>query len=142
MKEQTRRELKYLTLIIIFGACLFCSALLLGGSNETTCDTNCAENDYTKTFGINNGLYGIIIFSILFLIAFYLFYKENICPENKKSYKKLKLFINAGIIIGSIIAIYFLYLQQFILKKYCPYCLVIDIGILICLGIITFVRDK
>ena len=138
MKEQTRRELKYLALMIIFVVCLICSTLLLVSSNETTCDTICSDNDYTETFGINHGWYGIVIFTILYFLSFYLF----IYPEDKKSYRIIKRFIHCGIIIGSIIAIYFLYLQQFVLKEYCPYCLVIDIGLLVCLGMIIFMRDK
>ena len=138
MKEQTKRELKYLALVIIFGACLYCSVLLLTSSSETTCDTSCANNNYTETFGVANGWYGIIIFTILYFLSLYLF----IYPKDKKSYRIIKRFIHSGIIIGSIIAIYFLYLQQFVLKEYCPSCLVIDIGLLICLGIIIFVRGE
>ena len=138
MKEQIRRELKYLALIIIFVACLLCSVNLLTDTSETTCDTSCSDNDYTETFGINHGWYGIIIFSILYFLSFYLF----IYPEDKKSYKIIKRILHSGIIIGSIIAIYFLYLQQFVLKEYCPYCLIIDVGLLLCLGMIIFVRDK
>ena len=43
MKEQTRRELKYLALMIIFGTCLICSTLLLTDTSKTTCDTNCSD---------------------------------------------------------------------------------------------------
>ena len=137
MKEQTRRKIKYITLMIIFLVCITCSALLVIDS-EKVCETNCSDNDYTETYGINHGWYGIVILSLFLFISLYLF----IYPKDKKSYERLKSFMNAGIIIGSIITIYFLYLQQFVLKEYCIYCLIIDIGLLVSLGIIIFVRDK
>ena len=137
-KEKTKRTIKYWALVLIFTVCLFCSIALTSNASETICDTGCSDNNYTETLGIANGQYGIIIFTILILISSYLF----IYPEDKKSYKRIKLLLHSGIIIGSIIAIYFLYLQQFVLKEYCSFCLVIDIGLLVCLGIIIFVRDK
>ena len=135
-KEQTKREIKYLILIILFTTFIVCSIYLLPDS--TSCEIDCSDNDYKETFGINNGWYGIIIFSILWSLSYYLF----LCPEDCKSYKRLKSIVYSGIILGSIIAIYFLYLQQFVLKEYCIYCLIIDIGLLVCLGIIIFIKDK
>jgi len=90
MKEQTRRATKYLALAIIFGVCLLCSAFILIDSYETTCNAGCSDNNYTETFGIANEWYGAVIFSLLYLIALYLF----IYPEDKKSYKITKLFIH------------------------------------------------
>ena len=137
MKEQTRRDIKYLTLAIIFATCLICSTLLID-SSKTTCELNCLSNDYTETFGINHGWCGFIIFSLLYLLSLYLF----IYPEDTKSYKRIKSILEGGISFGAGIAIYFLYLQQFVLKEYCIYCLVVDVGILVCFGIIMLVRDK
>ena len=138
MKEQTRRELKYITLMIIFMVCITCSALLVIDS-EKVCKTNCTDNEYKTTLGINNGWYGAVIFTTLFMLAFRLFAYPK---DNTKVKRRIKRILHYGIIIGSIIAIYFLYLQQFVLKEYCIYCLIIDIGLLLCLGIVIFARDK
>ena len=138
MKEQTRRKIKYITLMIIFMVCIACSALLVIDS-EKICKTDCTDNEYKETFGINNGWYGAIIFTTLFMLAFRLFAYPK---DNIKVKRRVKRILHLGIIIGSIIAIYFLYLQQFVLKEYCIYCLIIDIGLLVSLGIIILVRDK
>ena len=106
-----------------------CSALLIIDS-EKVCKTDCTDNEYKETLGINNGWYGAIIFTILFMLALRL----SIYPkDNTKVKRRIKRILHTGIILGSIIAVYFLYLQQFVLKEYCIYCLIIDIGLLICL---------
>lgn len=87
---------------------------------------------YEKTFGIKNAHLGLIAFPILSLLAFF---------ELRKSRKYQKKLLHLGIIVGSIFAIYFLYIQFFVLKALCKYCLVVDIGVLISLGLI-FVEEK
>lgn len=136
MKEQTKRDIKYLSLIILFTTFIVCSIYLLPDS--TSCEINCDDNDYKETFGINHGWYGIIIFTILWLLSSYLF----LCPQDCKSYKRLKLILTGAISFGAGIAVYFLYLQQFVLKEYCIYCLIIDIGLLVCFGIIILMEDR
>ncbi len=138
MKEQIRREIKYLALAIIFAIGIICSLYLLPDSSDPFCEIDCSDNDYKETFGINNGWYGIVIFTILLFLSTYLF----LCPEDCKSYRRIKLILTGATSFGAGLAVYFLYLQQFVLKEYCIYCLIIDIGILVSLGIIIFARDK
>jgi hypothetical protein len=47
-----------------------------------------------------------------------------------------------GVILSSLIAIYFLYLQIFVIHALCKYCMVVDVGSLIGLFIAVFWRTK
>jgi len=55
-----------------------------------------------------------------------------------KPEKYKKIIIHSGIFIGTIIAVYFLYIQQFVLQEYCKYCIVIDFSLLIAFIIAIF----
>ena len=88
---------------------------------------------YETTFGIKTAHIGLIAFPILALIAIF---------ELKKKRKYQRKLLNLGIVVGSAFALYFLYLQFFILKAICKYCLVADIATLISLGIILFWEEK
>jgi uncharacterized membrane protein len=98
-------------------------------------DNGCSivnTSKYEKTFGIKNAHIGLIAFPILAILTIFELRKKNI-------YRKR--LIQLGIIIGSAFAIYFLYLQFFVLNALCKYCLVIDVGVLISLGLI-FIEEK
>ncbi len=138
MKERTRRDIKYLSLLILFATFIICSLYLLPDSSDPFCEIDCSDNDYKETFGINHGWYGIIIFTILWFLSAYLF----LCPEDCKSYRRIKLILTGATSFGAGLAVYFLYLQQFVLKEYCIYCLIIDIGLLVCFGIIILMEDR
>ena len=90
------------------------------------------NSSYNYTFNIQNSNFGILIFFGLSLLI----YLHIIKPSNKK-----RRIIKISLILGSLVSLYFLYLQQFILKAYCAYCLVVDISILISLGIIFFWKE-
>ncbi|HKL23534.1 MAG TPA: vitamin K epoxide reductase family protein [Candidatus Nanoarchaeia archaeon] len=90
-------------------------------------------SQYEKTFGIHNAHLGLAAFTLLFLVNF---------SHIKKPTKKKKQFLTLGLAIGSIVAIYFLYLQFFVLNALCKYCMVTDIGTLLSLGIIMFWKEK
>ena len=116
--------MKYKILLIIFLISLLSSIILLstnhGNSNFCKPDGSCSSvqnSKYAYFFGISNSIYGIIIFAFLSLITF----MEIIKPTQIK-----RLLIDSGAIIGFFIALYFIYLQMFILKEFCKYCLVID----------------
>ncbi|GIU69686.1 MAG: hypothetical protein KatS3mg002_0922 [Candidatus Woesearchaeota archaeon] len=108
-----------------------CSAL----NSESQCES-VQKSRYSKTFGIDNPWYGIIGFSAILIFAILNFLKE------KKILKKL--IIAGGIISGSM-AIYFLYIQSFILKQYCIFCVIVDILsiVLLCISLyITYIECK
>lgn len=118
--------MKYKTILIIFIVALISSTLF---SLNTPCNAqNTCEKTKTSQYSlfskVNNGYLGMAIFLFMALITF-----SHI--KNPKKFKKT--IIHTGIIIGSVIALYFIYLQQFVLKSYCKYCIVIDIGVLISL---------
>ena len=118
--------MKYKILLIIFIASLMVSAILTFSNtgNSDFCGINEKENcnavqnsKYASLFGISNSVYGIFIFLILSILTFSQMQKPK---ENKQ------LLIDSAVILGFIIAIYFIYLQIFVIKALCKYCLVVD----------------
>jgi uncharacterized membrane protein len=99
--------------------------------NNGSC-TIVQTSKYESTFGIKNAHLGLIAFPILSILAIL---------ELRKSKKYQKRLLNFGIIVGSIFAIYFLVIQFAVLKAICKYCLVVDIGVLISLGLL-FIEEK
>ncbi len=120
--------MKYKLLLIIFIISLISSIILFsiskGDSGFCKPDGSCSSvqnSKYAYLFGISNSIYGIFIFAFLFLITF----MEIVKPTQIK-----RLLIDSGAIIGFLIALYFIFLQIFILKAFCKYCLVIDGGMI------------
>ncbi len=103
----------------------------IGGKGDS-CVT-IQTSDYEKTFGISNAHLGLAAFSVLFLINFW---------HIKKPTKKKKQFLTLGLTIGSIMAIYFLYLQFFVIKAICKYCMITDIGAILSLAIILIWKEN
>ena len=123
---------KYKIFAFLFLISLIGSLILSLAEIEEICNINegCSvvqHSIYSKTFGIKNSHYGIPIFSFMLLITLL---------HIKSPAKNKKQIINAGIIIGSIIAAYFIYVQQFILHAYCKYCMIVDISLLAALAIL------
>jgi len=123
------KNLKYKILLALFLISLASSLVLSLTPVSLICDFNVGcdvvhYSDYNFTFGIQNSHYGVIIFA---LVAFLIY--SNI----KKPDKNKKLMINSAVILGSLIAIYFLYVQHFILGAYCKYCLIVDFSMIIAL---------
>jgi uncharacterized membrane protein len=130
--------MKHPILLLIFIICFIASAILAFIPPEEACggtQTSCyvvSQSGYEETIGINNSYLGLIAFGLLSILTL-----SNI-KEPKKYKHKLIIF---GIIAGSIFAIYYLYLQIFIIKALCKYCIVIDSGILLSL-ILLFAWKK
>ncbi len=131
------KQIKYSILLIIFIASLI-SSIALSYDALTNTSTFCPLGEgcsritntiYGETFSIPNSHYGIIIFGFLAWLTFL---------ETRSSNKDRKNFIHLSVIIGSLISIYFLYLQMFLFQEYCQYCLVVDIGLILALIIILF----
>ena len=136
LKKSTKR--KYRLLAVIFGICFIASGILAFMTPEQACggvETSCyavQQSGYKETLGINNSYFGLIVFSILGVLS--LSYLDN--PRKIK--KKLIIY---GILAGSAIAIYFLYLQFFVINAICQYCFIVDVGTLITLGIIFLWKE-
>ena len=111
-------------LLIIFIISLISSIIILSTvyGNSSFCEPNGGCNSvqnskYGYLFGMSNSIYGIFIFLILSILTFSQMQKPK---ENKQ------LLIDSAVILGFIIAIYFIYLQIFVIKALCKYCLVVD----------------
>jgi len=130
---------KYVILLIIFIICLIASAILSFIPPEEACggsETGCYivnQSEYAQTIGINNCYFGLIAFSVLIILTIYHILKP-------KKYKKQLILI--GLIIGSIFALYFIYLQFIVIQACCQYCMVVDIGTLLGLAIFLFWKEK
>lgn len=101
------------------------------GANNGCSIVNTSE--YETTFGIKNAHLGLIAFPILAIFTIL---------ELRKSKKYQKRLITLGMLIGSAFAVYFLYIQFFVLKALCKYCLVVDIGVLLSMTLILFFEEK
>ena len=121
---------KHKIFLFIFSLCFLSSLILAVKTIQPICTTGCdlvTTSKYAETFGIKNSIYGVVIFSFLSILTY---------SHTRKPSRRKKIIINLGIIGGSIIAIYFLYLQHFILNAYCKYCLVVDISLVISLAVL------
>ncbi len=96
------------------------------------CDT-VLSSVYASTFGIKNSYFGLIGFTILLLSSY---------SHIKNNHHRKKQIIHSGVIIGSAMALYFIYLQITVLKAFCKYCLVVDLSLLIALAIILLYWKK
>jgi uncharacterized membrane protein len=133
------KKTKYIILIAIFFISFVASAVLSFVPAEQACggvQTTCyvvQTSEYEKTLGINNSYFGLVAFPILLIFTF-----SHI--KKPKKYKKQMIFL--GIIGGALFAIYFLYLQFFVIQALCKYCMVVDVGALLSLGILSLWKEK
>ena len=105
---------KYEIFLVLFVVSLISSVILMSETSEI-CDPGVGcdivqDSKYASTFGIKNNLYGIFIFSFLVLVTL---------AQLRKPTKLKGRIISIGIVIGSIVALYFIYIQDFVLEAYC-----------------------
>ncbi len=130
---------KYMTILVIFILAILASGILTFISVEQACggiQTTCyavQTSQYETTFGIKNAHIGLFTFSVMAILTF-------LHLKNPSKSKKKLLII--GIVGGTLFAIYFLYLQLFVIDAICKYCMVIDIGMLLNFGIIILWKEK
>ena len=126
--------MKYKILLVLFVLSLASSLIMSIFPVSQICDPEegcdvVQHSAYAYTFGIKNNYYGIGIFlSVIFLIFSHI----------KKPTKYKKNLIHAAVIIGSLVALYFLYIQEFVLNAYCKYCVAVDLSMLAALSVIIF----
>ena len=130
--------MKYKLLTILFVIALISSIILSLNAAPAFCrpGEGCdivQTSQYASTFGIKNSYYGVFIFTFLTLISLW---------HIKIPGKRKKFIIHSAIIIGSIISLYFIYLQKFVLNAWCKYCLVVDISLILALFLIIFIWEK
>ncbi|PIN93510.1 hypothetical protein COU61_00820 [Candidatus Pacearchaeota archaeon CG10_big_fil_rev_8_21_14_0_10_35_13] len=121
--------MKYKFLLVIFTISLIASLILTLTPTPIICTEGCEvvqTTTYAYTLGIKNSAYGTVIFTVLMLI---------VALQIKKPKKTHRKIIHLAIITGSIVSLYFLYLQAFVINSWCKYCLIVDIGMIVALGI-------
>lgn len=131
-----KKSLYFISLLIAI--CLISSILLSLEKTPEIClnPEGCQivqSSHYAFTFGIKNSALGIGVFSILLLVLI-----SQINFPNKIKEK----IIGLSLILGFLVSLYFLYLQKFIIKAYCTYCLIVDFSILIAFLIFTISWKK
>lgn len=126
--------MKYKIFLVIFVIGLIGSIILASNSSTGICrpGEGCDKvnsSSYGSTLGIKNSVYGIFIFSFMILLTMF-----HITHPNRHT----RRIIHTSIIIGSLIAFYFLYLQAFVIKVFCNLCLLVDFGLLVALGFMFY----
>ncbi|MDP3992177.1 MAG: vitamin K epoxide reductase family protein [Nanoarchaeota archaeon] len=121
--------MKYKIFLLVFVLSLISSVILFSNSLTGICDPGKGcdvvnNSAYGSTFGVSNSFYGIIIFSFMILLTVF---------HMKKPSSHTRRIIHAAVILGAAIALYFLYLQLFVIRVFCSFCLIIDFGLLISL---------
>jgi uncharacterized membrane protein len=132
-------KLKYTIILAIFALSLIASIILsfipleqACGGTSNSCSTVQTSN-YESLFWIKNSYLGMIGFSILSVLTI----------SHLRNPKRLKkLIISTGIILAALLAVYFLYLQFFVINAVCKYCIVVDIGSIINVGILFLWKEK
>ena len=90
---------------------------------KETCDINetwsCSDVDdspFSESFGIGNGLLGIVGYSLMILLSLIHFLRR----KKKSDFFSLSIYIGACIGLG--FTIYLTCIEEFVLKKFCPWC--------------------
>jgi uncharacterized membrane protein len=132
-------KLKYKILLALFVICFLASLILSFVSIEQACggtQTGCyavQTSQYEKTLGIKNAYFGLVAYLLIGFLA---------ALQIKHANKERKNIITTGVVFASLIAVYLLYIQFFVLHAVCKYCMVIDSSTLISLAIVLFWKEK
>jgi uncharacterized membrane protein len=129
--------MKYKVFLFVFIIGLISSIVIT--SNTTTgicrpgngCDT-VTSSVYGSTLGIQNSTYGIFVFSFLILLTLF---------HMKRPTKHVRGILHFAVGFGALVAIYFLYLQIFVIKAFCEFCILIDIALLVGLGFMIYLWE-
>lgn len=139
--EMTRTALVWIILVLAFlgiadswylaqsamtGAPLVCDIGSLDGCNTV------AQSEYSRVFGIPLALYGVGFYGFIFVLGAFLL-TNNV----RRFYLGAVALSGAGVVAS----LYFLYLQLFVIKATCIYCLA-SLVISVLLGIATTVLWK
>lgn len=138
MKRETKYKILFGLMLLAIVVSIVLSFIPLeeacGGtlSKPSSC-TIVQTSQYETTFGIKNPYIGLVAFPILAILIFF---------EIKKPKKRQKRAITIGMSIASILALYFLYIQFFVLNAICKYCMIVDFAVLASMILIIFWDEK
>jgi uncharacterized membrane protein len=80
------------------------------------CDT-VLNSKYAQFLGLKTSIWGIIAISIVIITIFGYLKNHDKGKQN---------FIKVPVILGAIVAVFLLYLQEFVINAYCKYCIAVD----------------
>ena len=129
--------MKYKIFLLVFIIGLISSIVLYSNSLTGICDPGKGcdvvnSSVYGKTLGVSNSLIGIFIFSFMILLTLFHIKKPN---------NHARKVIHLAVILGSIVALYFLYLQLFVIKAICNFCILVDVGLLVSLVFMFYLLE-
>ena len=98
---------------------------------EGTGSGNCADvqsSEYSKMLGVSLPVWGILSFSFMFIIllTFTIGIKSRKIISTNSDLETTRKAIAFFFIIGALGAIYFIYLQLFVIGAICKYCMIVD----------------
>lgn len=108
---------------------------------------NVLFSSYSKFLGIPLGVWGVIYYFLLTLLAFFLFFHLKKSLENKEKEPFLSFFTKLFLLWaggGFLFSSYLFYVQKFVLNSLCFYCLIsfVDISLIFFLTFFFFLREK
>jgi uncharacterized membrane protein len=120
----------YLTQHVVSGTAVICNIQGLSDCNTII------QNQYSRIFGIPLAELGVFFYAILFVLA---------ALELFIFHAFLRRVIQVAAIVGIVASLYFVFLQAFVIRAFCAYCLtsaVIALLILACASIIEPIRPQ
>lgn len=133
MHKQISRKIYFAILILCIISLIFSIVVELQKKNNETIGNICKvidggnscqtvqQSKYSQTFGIDNPYFGMVGFSILIIIC-----SIQLIKSNHRASKHFDYILLIGPIISGLVALYFIYLQIFVIRAFCVYCLVVD----------------
>jgi len=117
---------KYYILLGLFLLSLIASAIISFVPTSDVCNLEAGcytvqNSQYNSLLGIKNSYFGAVIFIGLIFLTYSQIKNHSIVKRN---------WIHLLTILGSIVALSFLYFQQFVIHAYCKYCLIVDFSML------------
>ena len=91
------------------------------------------KSKYGKTLGVENTIPGMLYYALVFAYAAGLLLNQNVFKGN------IIYYFIVGISIGSVLfSLYLAYVQKFVLRKWCEYCIVSTISSILILGVLIY----
>lgn len=104
----------YLLVQTVNGKAVVCPSIPVGSFNLNQCNVVLAT-PYAKIFGLPNALYGLVAYLIFALLILHELNERKIMGAIK-----LLSYLSG---LGILVFVYFIYLQLFVIKALCFYCL-------------------
>ena len=91
------------------------------------------RSEYGKTFGIENTVPGMLYYLMILAYAIILLINRNLFKWTIIYY-----FVVSSSIASVLFSLYLVYIQKFVLKKWCIYCIVSTIASIFILGVLLY----